>query len=45
MLDRGRDNYHWLMLTTVAIYVGAAIATGWLLAPLERREAPDVPGS
>lgn len=40
VLDRGRDNYHWLMLTTVAIYVCAAIATGWLLAPLERADSP-----
>ena len=36
MLDRGEDNYKWLMLATVAIYLTAASVTGWLLGPLER---------
>jgi predicted MFS family arabinose efflux permease len=36
VLDQGEDNYNWLMLATVAIYLVAATVTGWLLAPLER---------
>lgn len=38
VLDRGPDNYHWLMLSTVAIYVVAAGATALLLGPLERAD-------
>jgi len=36
VLDRSADNYKWLMLTTVGIYLVAATVTGWLLSPLER---------
>ncbi len=36
VLDRSEDNYKWLMLATVAIYLAAASVTGWLLGPLER---------
>lgn len=36
LLDRSEDNYKWLMLATVAIYLAAAAVTRWLLAPLER---------
>lgn len=37
VLDRGEDNYKWLMLTTVGIYLVAASVTASLLGPLERR--------
>ena len=40
VLDRGEDNYKWLMLATVAIYLVAASVTGWLLGPLERVGSP-----
>jgi predicted MFS family arabinose efflux permease len=39
VLDRSEDNYKWLMLSTVAIYLAAAAVTRWLLGPLERGEA------
>ncbi|MBK7643292.1 MAG: MFS transporter [Planctomycetes bacterium] len=50
VLDRSEDNYKWLMLTTVGIYLVAAMITGWLLAPLERGESltastPDRPAA
>ncbi len=40
VLDRSADNYQWLMLATVAIYLVAASVTGWLLGPLERIGSP-----
>jgi len=35
VLDRSADNYKWLMLSTVGIYLVAATVTRWLLTPLE----------
>ena len=37
VLDQGEDNYKWLMLATVGIYLVAATVTAFLLGPLERR--------
>jgi predicted MFS family arabinose efflux permease len=41
VLDRGEDNYKWLMLTTVGIYLVAATVTRWMLGPLESRKGVD----
>ena len=43
VLDRGEDNYKWLMLSTVAIYLVAASVTGWLLGPLTEPTADRPP--